>query len=184
MPRIWVTALVKAQTTWEARLDTAVAVTATIVADKLVGPRSPSSRSDHLLALVSDPRLEQAAQVKNSHAAFRAMVVVRVLGQAGGASLSEARARCRLCGIWNALHVNKRKNDRVDGCAAGRQPLLCVKCVPRAAGLRGGQRPQLGPPRPSRPHDVGPARRPATGRRTRRPFRVSEFAVIEAAPAP
>ena len=40
---------------------------------------------DHLRALVRerDPRLELAAQVKESHAAFRAMVVVRVGGRFG-----------------------------------------------------------------------------------------------------
>ena len=59
--------------------------------------------------------------------------------------------------------------------------------LPRAEGLGGGQSPAaLGLPRPSRPHDgmVGPARRPAAGRRAGRPFRVGESAVVEAAPAP
>ena len=81
---------------------------------------------DHLLAMVSegDPRLELAAQVKDSHATFWAKVA-RV-GRLGARLVEHHKWGCQLSGIWNVVHDNKLKNDLVDGCSA---PLVCEVCV-------------------------------------------------------
>ena len=52
---------------------------------------------DHLMALVweGDPRLELAAQVKGSHAAFRAMVMVRVGARFGSIMRTQGAALVR-----------------------------------------------------------------------------------------